>query len=431
MKKEGLSTQPYKGARDFYPKDMRIRNYIFETWRKVCKSYGYEEFDGPFLEEFDLYASKTGEEIVKNQLYWFEDKSGRKIAIRPETTPTLARMVAKQFKTLARPIKWFTIQNMWRYEQPQRGRQREFFQLNFDILGVDGVEADFEILTIALELMKEFGAKEGMFEIRVGNRKLLDDFFTKIGLDQNQTKNAIKIIDKKSKMTVDEFSEKLKSKAKLDQNQVKKVSDLINSPNSALEKMLEQGSIGAQEVYNLLNLIKKSKNNEFVRLDPSIVRGFDYYTGNVFEQFDLNPKNNRSMYGGGRYDNLVEIFNGNKLPAVGLAIGDVTLQNFLEDWKLLPKFESETDYLVTLWPTEDKEKAEKFYSATIETANKLRAEGFKVVTWLEQNTKLDKQLKYADRKGTPNVVIIGDQEIKNKTVTIKDMKTGEQIEEKL
>src|SRR3989338_2136475 len=187
-----LSTQPYKGARDFYPEDKRIQKWMFAKLRDVVESFGYQEYDAQFIENFDLYAAKSGEELVNEQLYSFEDRGGRKVAIRPEMTPTLARMVAGQFKTLPQPIRWFSIPNLWRYEKPQRGRLREHFQLNVDIFGVDGVEADFEVVSIAIDIMKKVGADESMFEIRVGNRRLLNDVFGQLGISVDQGARVLK-----------------------------------------------------------------------------------------------------------------------------------------------------------------------------------------------------------------------------------------------
>jgi histidyl-tRNA synthetase len=421
-----LSTQPYKGTRDFYPEDMRIRNYIFETWRKICKSYGYEEYDGPLVEDFELYAAKTGEEIVTEQLYSFEDRGGRKVAIRPEMTPTLARMVAAKHKELPRPIRWFSIPNLWRYEKPQRGRLREHYQLNIDIFGVDGVEADFEILSIATDIMLAFGAKEGMYEIRVGNRRLIEDLYKKLNITKEQGIRVSKALDKKSKISQNDFENLLKKDANLDENSVKMMADFLNDPNPTILELLEQGSDGAKEVYNLLDLASQNNKEKLIKYDPTIMRGFDYYTGNVFEQFDLNPQNNRSMYGGGRYDDLISLFTGEKLTGVGLGMGDVTLKNFLEDSNLLPNLNDTDNYLVTLWPTPNNEESQKYLKKSFEIAQKLRDQGKNVETWLQPNTKLDKQLKYADKKDINKVIIIGEEELKSGKPTVKDMKTGNQ-----
>ena len=420
-----LSTQPYKGARDFYPQDMRVRNSIVGVWRDVCKSYGYEEYDGPFLESFELYAAKSGEELVNEQLYSFEDRGGRKVAIRPEMTPTLARMVAGQFKTLPQPIRWFSIPNLWRYEKPQRGRLREHFQLNVDIFGVDGIEADFEIVSIAIDIMKKFGADESMFEIRVGNRRLLNDVFGQFGISAEQGVRVLKALDKRSKVSSEDFAQLLKDDAKISDGQIGQVEEFIKNPQPVIESLLKT-SKGAQEVDGLLKFAKENRKDKFIKYDPTITRGLDYYTGNVFEQYDLNPKNTRSMYGGGRYDDLVEIFGGQKLSGVGFGMGDVTFLNFLEDWNLLPKFEAEVEYFVTIWPSENAAEAGRFQKIALEVSEKLRAMGKNVEVWLEKDTKIEKQLKFADRKGVQNVILIGEEELKNNTIAVKNMSSGKQ-----
>lgn len=417
-----ITTQSYKGSRDFYPEDMRIRNFIFETWKKVCKSYGYEEYDGPFIESFDLYAAKSGEELVNEQLYSFEDRGGRKVAIRPEMTPTLARMVAQKLNVLPRPIRWFSIANFWRYEKPQKGRGREFFQLNLDVFGIQGVEADLEVISTAVDIMKEFGAKEKMFEIRVNNRRLADDVYKKFGFTPEQKKIVNKALDKKLKITQEEFDSWLKDDAKLSDEQLKLLNNFLKNPMPTVKELAENVSAGAKELLDLFELVKKEKLEEFVRFEPTTIRGLDYYTGIVFEVYDLNPSNIRAIAGGGRYDDLITVFQEEKLTGTGYAMGDITLQDFLEGWKLLPKFKAECEYLVTLWPSEDP----KFLDKTLQFSKILREKDKNVQTWLEKNTRLDKQLKFADKKGIKYVVIIGDNEIADNSVTIKNLQDSTQ-----
>ena len=422
---EKLNTQPYKGSRDFYPDDMRVRNFIFNTWKKVCKSYGYEEYDGPFIESFDIFKAKSGEELVNEQLYSFTDRGDRKVAIRPEMTPTLARMISQKINELPRPIRWFSISNFWRYEKPQRGRGREFFQLNTDIFGVGGIEADLEIISIMYDLMKRFGAKEEMFQIRVNNRRFMDDVYKSLNLNPDQIKITNKAIDKKSKITREEFEKWLNDDAKLDDKQIEFMTAFLKNPQPLLNELARKGSKGAIELNKITELIKGRDMEQAVKIDPSTIRGLDYYTGTVFEIFDLNPQNIRAIAGGGRYDDLVSLFVDDKLTGTGFAMGDITLQDFLTSWNLLPQFEKDVDYIVTLWPSENP----KFLQTTIKISSMLREKGNNVITWLENNVKIDKQLKYADKRGAKFAVLIGENEINNNTVTIKDMlnKTQEEI----
>ncbi|MBP7785870.1 histidine--tRNA ligase [Patescibacteria group bacterium] len=422
-----LSTQSYKGSRDFYPEDMKVRDFIFNNWKKVCKSYGYDEYDGPFLESFEVYAAKSGEELVNEQLYSFTDRGDRKVAIRPEMTPTLARMIAQKINELPRPIRWFSIANFWRYEKPQRGRGREFFQLNTDIFGVEGREADLEIISLMADLMKSFGANENMFEIRINNRKLMDNFYKKTGFENEQIKIVNKAIDKRNKISKEEFVKWLSEEAKLQPEQITKLSDFIENPYPTINSMCEEKYEGALELTELMNLINEMGLNKFVKIDVSTIRGLDYYTGTVFEIFDLNPENSRAIAGGGRYDDLIGLFGNEKLTGTGFAIGDITFTDFLQTWGLLPEINDEVDYFVTLWPSENPQ----FIMKALEIAKKLREKGFKVSSWLEKNTKIDKQLKYADKIGAKYTIIVGENELKNDTLLVKDMKEKSQSEIKL
>lgn len=411
-----LSTQPYKGARDFYPDTMALRNYIFKIWRETAIKYGYEEYDGPFLEPFELYSAKSGQELVNEQLYSFTDKGDRKVAIRPEMTPTLARMVAGQYKTLPRPIRWFSIPNLWRYEKPQRGRLREFFQLNVDIFGVKGVTADFELISLAINIMQNFGATEKMFEIRINNRRFIDSFFEELGLTNDQNYLTKKAIDRKAKLPQQDFEDLLQNEIKLNTNQMNKLFDLFEKPESYLNSSL------AKEVNDLLILLEKAQLKSFVNFDPTIMRGLDYYTGNVFEQFDLFPQNTRAMYGGGRYDDLVQIFTNETLTGIGFGMGDVTLENFLESWNLLPSLGQKLEYFLCTWPNNNPE----YFQASAQLAQQIRAKDKSATVWLETDTNLEKQLKAALNKNAKFVLIIGEDELQNNTVTIKELATKAQ-----
>jgi len=411
-----LSTQPYKGSRDFYPKDMRVQNYIFDTWRKVCIKHGYEEYDGPFIERFDLYSAKTGDEIVNTQLYSFEDRGGRKVAIRPEVTPTLARMVAAKIKTIQKPIKWFTMPNLWRYEKPQKGRMREHYQLNVDIFGVQSINADYEIITILAEILREFGAKDNSFEIRINNRRFMERLYTKLEIPNSKTHSINKLIDKKQKLTDQVFETSLEKDIGLTNKQIDILLKYLQNPILMLKEW-SKSIDAAKDIIYLLKLIADTKYDKYVKFDPLVVRGLDYYTGTVFELYNLHPGNNRAMSGGGRYDNLLELFTETKLSGTGFGMGDVTIKDFLEAWGLLPNFESECVCFVTLWP----EKDNKYLLASLETAKTLRDRGINTQAWLEPETKLNKQLKFADNKGFSYAIIIGETELDKKLITVKDL----------
>jgi len=425
-KRKKLGTQPYKGARDFYPQDLRLRNYIFETFSSVCKKYGYEEYDFPFLEPFELYAAKSGEELVNNQLYSFEDRGGRKVAIRPEKTPTLARMVAARINELPKPVRWFNIGQCWRYEKPQKGRGREFYQMDCDILGEPSIAADAEVYSIPVEVMLKLGATEKMFEIRVADRKLAEFYLGevmklsgRINEKETQMNKVAKAVDGMHKMDEKGFIALLEKQG-LSAVQVDQLQKFVCSDLSFLEQYREE-SPGAREILEFFELIDKRGLLRFFRFRPDIMRQFDYSTGIVIEQFDLDPTNNRSMYGGERYDDLVSLFSDQPLTGTGFAMGDVTLIEFLKGWNLIPQFESETKVYVSVFSEGTKE-------TSFQITQKLREAGINTLSALDTSQKLDKQLKNADRRGIPFVIVIGPDEVKKGTVILKDMKAKKQEE---
>lgn len=415
-----LSTQPYKGARDFYPQDMRVENYIFDTWRRACKSFGFEEYSFPILEPFETFASKTGEEIVNEQLFSFEDRGGRKLAIRPELTPGTVRMLAQKYKETPQPVRWFMVGNNWRFEKPQTGRGREFYQLEANIFGEPGVEADLEIFQLIISIMESFGAKKEMYQIRVSDRRLVNSILNDVlKLDAQIQPKVRRLMDKREKLSAEDFAKSLADLG-LNESQMKEVANFMSSSLKNLNVPKE--NTGYKTLQKLFDYINKLQIDVDIKFDPTIIRGFDYSDGLVYEVFDNNPNNRRSIFGGERFDKLINIFGDYELPSTGFAMGDCTLLEFLKGWSLLPNFKNEVEYLVTVWPSND----QKFFLKSLKTTNQLRKQGKSVICWLETNTKLDKQLKYADKKGIPQAVIVGEEEIKNGTITIKDLSTGAQ-----
>lgn len=397
MEKNGkkLSLEPYKGTRDFYPKDQFIQNYIFGIWRRVAERYGYLEYNASILEETDLYRAKTGEEIVNEQTYSFTDRGGRDVTIRPEMTPTVARMVAQKRKELTFPLRWFSMPNLFRYERPQRGRLREHWQLNCDIFGVDSIEADVEIITLVYNIMKEFGAKDENFIIRLNNRRALSEMFQSMGLSEEKISSFRRLLDKKDK--INDFDD-----------QAKAILGKFFNPSDAADKIS-------------LDVIKKLKARgiENIKFDPYLVRGFDYYTGTVFEMYDTNPKNPRALFGGGRYDDLVSIFGVEKVSGVGFGMGDVTIADFLETHGLLPEYKPEIDLYIC--------HLEGYLEAANKMADELRKQGVRVAVDLSDR-KVSAQVKTADREFIPFVVVVGEEEVKNKRFKIKNLRSGEEKE---
>lgn len=416
-----LPTQPYKGARDFYPEDKRVQKYMFGILRRVVEGFGYQEYDAPVLEPIDIYLAKTGEEIVNEQLYSFEDKGGRKMAIRPEMTPSVSRMVAGRRQELAYPLRLYSIPNLWRYERPQAGRLREHWQLNVDLFGVAGIEADHEIILVADSILKAFGAKTQDYIIRISSRKLVEHFLhEQLGLEGRQSLDAQKLIDRRHKMPPDEFEkDALELLGSAD-----KAGRLIGFVNCNNLDELPQGLKDHESVGELKHLMRLLADSgvETAVFDTSIVRGMEYYTDIVFEVFDTDPANTRSMFGGGRYDGLVGLFGVEPVPTAGFGMGDVTLQNFLNSHKLLPSLVPETDIVVIL--------IGDIYEKVQPLINHLRQNGVNLAVD-PTDRKLDAKIRHAEKSGVPGVFFIGEEEIKNGSVRAKHFKSGKESEFKL
>lgn len=409
-----LPTQSYKGTRDYFPEQKRLQNYIFNVWRKTAESFGYEEYSAPMLEPLDLYTAKSGQELATEQTYTFQDRGGRMVAIRPEMTPSISRMVAARRQEMAMPARLYSIANFMRYERPQRGREREFWQLNADLFGVDGEMADAEIIELSYRSILAFGAKPDMFKIRVNNRQLVDELMTKfLGLDIIGATMVVKLLDKKDKISVDEFKQQaisiFGSQAITGLN---KLADLLSMTSLEDLPMEMKDLPGVAEIKNLMSILRKKgiKNATF---DVTLMRGFDYYTGTVFEIFDTSPENNRALFGGGRFDGLVGLFGVDGLPTVGVGMGATTMENFLESHGLLPKLGSHTEVYIITVDDESIEGADNL-------AKRLRAEGVRAELDFTDR-KVDKQLKTALKKQIPFATFIGGDELKNDIFPLKNL----------
>lgn len=415
-----LSTQPYKGTRDFYPEDKRIQKYMFAVMRRVSERFGYEEYDAPLIEPLDLYLAKTGQEIVDEQTYEFTDRGNRKVAIRPEMTPSVSRMVAARRQELAYPLRWYSIPNLMRYERPQRGRLREHWQLNVDIFGVEGIDAEHETIMLADTLMKEFGSKRDMYSIRLNSRKLTDSILTDyLELDGTQAHTLTKLIDKMHKLEKHVFLaevEAVLSPSKRESGLFSKLMEVLSVEELSELPVAVKTNAAVTEMEELIARLKSSLISN-IQYDPTLMRGFDYYTDIVFEVFDEHPENNRSMFGGGRYDGLVGAFGVEPVPTVGFGMGDVTLQNFLETHKLLPALASETDLYVVL--------IGEVYSQAQPVIDDLREMGLNVA-FDTTGRKPDKQIKTADKKGIAHVLFIGERELEEDQYMLKNLRTGKE-----
>ncbi len=409
--KEKLSTAPYKGVRDFYPEDMAVQRYMFDVWRMTAEHFGFQQYDASILEPSDLYRSKgaVNEEMVNEQTYTFTDRGGREVTLRPEMTPTVARMVAGKRRELTFPVRWYSIPNLFRYERMQRGRLREHWQLNCDIFGVDDVSADIEIILLANEIFKNFGAINGQqYEIHVSSRRLLDALYDALDLSEEARLAATRLADRKHKMEADEFK--------------KKMIDAIGENASDVLKFLNADNINVvpdvlkeTEAYADLQTLITTMNSLHcpVVFDPTIIRGFDYYTGVVFEVVDLHPENNRAMMGGGRYDNLTKMFGGELISGIGFGFGDVTLRDFLISHDLMT-----TDIIaptLSILPTNPSENIE-----AQKVAQAFREAGIATSVDLSSK-KVGKKISVAVDAFVEYVLVLGEDEIKHTTYTVKNL----------
>ncbi len=402
-----LSTDPYKGVRDFYPADWARMQAMFTRMRATLAAWGYEEYAASPLERTELYEAKTSDEIVNEQTYTFTDRGDRSVTLRPEMTPTLARMVAGKRGELAFPLRWFSIPNVFRYERPQKGRLREHYQLNVDLVGAAGSEADLEVITLASNLLKAFGAKESNFIIRVNSRALLTNACSVAALSPDATREYLRLLDKKAKMPPEDFA--IAQSAITSRDPLAIVNDASEYPEVAEQKRALLDTITALAVRGVNNAV----------FDPTLTRGFDYYTGIVFEIFDTNPANPRSLFGGGRFDRLVTLFGGVAIPAIGFGMGDVTLADFLATHDLTPSSGDEKPELYLGTPTSADIPAAQSFAAT------LRAEGSRVFVNLTERA-LGDQIRDAVKRGIPNFAAYGADEVASGTLRMKTLATSEE-----
>ncbi len=416
-----LSSQPYKGTRDYYPEDKRVQNYIFETWKRVVEQFGYEEYGAPILENLEIYAAKSGQELVNEQTYTFSDRGGRTVAIRPEMTPSISRMVAARRQELAYPARLFSIANFMRYERPQRGREREFWQLNVDVFGVDEIAADVEILTLADTILKEFGAKSGDYVIRINNRKFIHYMMAEyLGLDTVGALQMTKLFDRRNKITEQDFDEQaLQILGEAQAGDIAKIKQIIDAKTiDSLPEELQRAA-AISEIRAVFDGLANAGVDGVV-FDATLMRGLDYYTGTVFEVFDTHPDNNRSLFGGGRYDGLVGLFGAEPISAVGMAPGNTMIENFLDVHGLLPANISKTDvYVVVIGDALDDARR---------VAYELRQAGLNVEVDIT-GRKLDKQIKTAVKKNIKHLLFVGAQDAESGQYSLKN--SDDETEEKL
>ena len=408
--------QGVRGTRDFYPEDMRLRNWLFERFHSAARSHGFEEYDAPVLESEELYTRKAGEEIV-GQLYNFEDKGGRKVALRPEMTPSLARMVMARAGALALPIKWYSIPQCWRYERTQRGRGREHYQWNVDIWGMNGVEADAELLSVLVQFFDSVGLNSEDLVIRISSRKVLEEVLGSLGLEGEIFAQTCVIIDKMDKLPEDVIEAQL-SDLGLSSESISTIRSVLGITDlESLSSALSSGSEALIELQSLFSLCESYGISDWVSFDASVVRGLAYYTGPVFEAHD-RAGNLRAICGGGRYDKLIGTLGGNDLPATGFGFGDMVVMELLADKGLLPELSTGVSDVVFGMGTE-------LRGAAMQVAAKLRSAG-RTVDLVLENKKMKWVFKHAERCGATRLVMVMPDEWAEGKVRIKDLDTGEE-----
>jgi histidyl-tRNA synthetase len=397
--------QSIKGTRDFYPAEMAVRTWLYNKLRQVSESFGYQEYEGPFLESLELYAAKSGEELVKEQSFVFPDRGGDLITLRPELTPTLTRMVAQRQEQLAFPLRWWSFGPFWRYERPQKGRTREFFQWNIDLIGTATPEADAEMVAVMATFFRSVGLTSNEVKIGVNNRRLTNNQLALLGVNEAQRPAITRLIDRRAKL------------APLDWESALLENGLFQDQLAGLKNLLADKSLWWQsdELVQFFAAIDALGVRDYVEFDPEVIRGLDYYTGTVYEAMAIDPDFRRSVAGGGRYDNLLSDVGGDPLPGTGFAMGDVIITLLLQKYNCLPPGleASPAPVLITIFD-------ENSILASFALAAELRQAGLKIVCYPEP-AKLGKQFKFADRIGARLALVIGPDEVAAGSVAIKDL----------
>ena len=416
-----LRKKPLNGMRQLYPGDKRIEDYVIRAVRSSAASYGFEEYEGPVIEPLDLFLAKSGSELAVEQSYNFTDKKGRELILRPELTPSLARMVAAAGE-LSWPVRWMSFPVCYRYERPQRGRAREFMQFNCDVLGVEGPEAELDVLLVLNRLMDALGADPSIYSIGFSSRELANELLADAGLGPDRRQLAFHAIDRRDKMDPDAWVEYLADQ--LDEGEVeaaRRLADCRDVRAPWLRRALADSPAYNRVVWLAQRL--KELGVDAAAFDGSVVRGLDYYTGVVFEVMDTGGRNRRAICGGGRYDDLVGMFGGRKVPGVGFGLGILTLELFLRSYELLPQDlgqASSADIFLAVYSPEQRHAATKL-------AEELRDRGLRVETDIT-GRRMSAQFRLAGARGVPCAAVIGPQEVASGRITVKDMRSGEQSE---
>ena len=410
------------GFRDFPPEDLALRSHIVEAWRRVSRRYGFEEYDGPPLESLELYAEKSGDEIAE-QLYAFTDKGDRQVALRPEMTPSLARMLGDRSRGMGKPIRWFSTPQLFRYERQQRGRLREHFQWNVDIVGEEGVAADAEVLAVAIDGLRELGLGADAFRARVSDRRIVSAILGAEGVAPERLAVALAVVDKVERQPREKSAEGLVRRAGMTASAAGAVLDLFDQGglDAPRDRYGDRDEFAAElhRLETYVAALEAMGLGDFVEIDLRIVRGLAYYTGIVFELFD-RKHDLRAICGGGRYDRLLELVGGEPLPAVGFGMGDVVLGELLAEEGVRPEYSKSLDYFIVTVSGDQRAEA-------LRIAHVLRDRG-KSVAYALKDQGVTKQLKAAGREGAREVLIVGPDELARGCVVAREMGTGRERE---
>ena len=410
-----IDLQPVKGTRDFFPDEMRLRNWLFEVWRNVSEQAGFEEYDTCVLEHEELYVRKTGDEISK-QLYSFEDKGGRRLSLRPEMTPSLARLVLQQEKSLSFPIKWFSMPQCFRYERMTKGRRREHFQWNADIIGQHEVVAEAEILMLLISACESMGLSTNDFRVFINDRRILNAILSQINVPQVLHSEVMVIMDKRDKIPPEALS-KLLEEMRMTTKQVGQLNEYLSK--SDLEELREnlKNTEGIEELQHLMKLMETAGYKNYLQFDISIVRGLSYYTGAVFE-VNSPEKQHRAICGGGRYDSLLSTYGGETVPAVGFGFGDVVVLDVLKELERFPELPRKLDYTIIPFANEQ-------IGTALKIAGELRLQGSTVDCNFSMK-KMKKMMQQAHESGAAKAILLFPDELSDDKVVIRDMQLHEQ-----
>lgn len=411
-----MDLNPVRGTRDFFPDELRLRNWLFAHFREVARQFNFQEYDAPVLESEALYVRKAGEEITQ-QLYNFEDKGGRKVALRPEMTPSLARLILQKGKSLSLPVKWFSIPQCWRYERMTRGRKREHYQWNMDVFGVESVVAEAELIAALIEFFRRVGLNNDQIMIRVSSRKVIQSVVDMLGVPADKFAAVCVLVDKLEKVPREAIADDMNALG-IESAVVDRIIEvmLLRSLDD-LAAALGDDNAAVRELRQLFDLVDGYDGADWLRFDASIIRGLAYYTGTVFEAFDKGP-GLRAVCGGGRYDRLLSTFGGTDLPACGFGFGDVVILELLQELKLIPDLPATVDDVVFAFD-------ETLLSPARQVARQLRRTGRSVDMVLTPK-KLKWVLKHAGRIGASRVVFLAPQEWEQKKLNVRILDSGDE-----